>query len=404
MTAGNIAIDEDHLILMERLSAQDLMNLWPDELGWPMDLGALAILDGTQLIDPDGRFKIETAREAIARRLHLVPGSASSCTRLDADSAGRYGWMPSILISRRRLASSRFPHRRARRSSCSPLSGCGRRLDRSRPLWEMWFLPGLPQHRVSGCTTPSPTAWPAWPCSERFSISRPTLPNRCRRGPQHHCRQPASSCKTPCEAGSAPPSSCFVGWVILSTPHVGYGRPGLRRGSASRTAAPTNKPEPPDRGTPHHHDHSMPTRPGQADRPCLRGQGQRRPPGGSRWRPAAAARRRGEPVDGVVLRAFVPVSLHHEQGGQARQSRCDHDRSATDWRAVRGLRLIATSTAERKKRTRSPGINAFPNGAVQRMAWRMAAHQHFMNLSVTNVPGPPRPLHLLGRNCLRCSR
>ena len=47
---------------------------------------------------------------------------------------------------------------------------------------------------------------------------------------------------------------------------------------------------------------------------------------------------------------------------------------------VRRLRLIATSTAERKKRTRSPGINAFPNGAVQRMAWRMAAHQHFMNL------------------------
>jgi len=73
MTAGNIAIDEDHLILMERLSAQDLMNLWPDEFGWPMDLGALAILDGTQLIDTDGRFKIETAREAIARRLHLVP-------------------------------------------------------------------------------------------------------------------------------------------------------------------------------------------------------------------------------------------------------------------------------------------------------------------------------------------
>src|SRR4030095_2174243 len=52
MTAGNNAIVEDHLILMERLSAQDLMNLWPDEFGWPMDLGALAILDGTQLIDP----------------------------------------------------------------------------------------------------------------------------------------------------------------------------------------------------------------------------------------------------------------------------------------------------------------------------------------------------------------
>src|SRR5215207_8005343 len=49
------------------------MNLWPDEFGWPMDIGAVAILDGTRLTDPYGRFKIEVAREAIARRLHLVP-------------------------------------------------------------------------------------------------------------------------------------------------------------------------------------------------------------------------------------------------------------------------------------------------------------------------------------------
>ena len=41
--------------------------------------------------------------------------------------------------------------------------------------------------------------------------------------------------------------------------------------------------------------------------------------------------------------------------------------------SVRRVLLLATTTAERKKRTRSPGINAFPNGVVQRMAWRMAA-------------------------------
>jgi diacylglycerol O-acyltransferase len=47
---------------MDRLTAQDLMNLWPDDLGWPMDIGALAVLDGARLLDADGRFRIEEVR------------------------------------------------------------------------------------------------------------------------------------------------------------------------------------------------------------------------------------------------------------------------------------------------------------------------------------------------------
>jgi len=53
---------------MERLSAQDLMMLWPEELGWSQDIGALAILDGRRLLDADGRFRIETARDEIAAK------------------------------------------------------------------------------------------------------------------------------------------------------------------------------------------------------------------------------------------------------------------------------------------------------------------------------------------------
>ncbi|MCI0687506.1 MAG: hypothetical protein L0Y54_09760, partial [Sporichthyaceae bacterium] len=57
---------------MERLSAEDQLMLWPDQL-WPQDMGAIAILDGTRLLDPDGRLRIEAVRQAINGRLHLVP-------------------------------------------------------------------------------------------------------------------------------------------------------------------------------------------------------------------------------------------------------------------------------------------------------------------------------------------
>jgi diacylglycerol O-acyltransferase / wax synthase len=57
---------------MERLTAEDRLMLWPDER-WPQDIGALAILEGSSLLDPDGRFRIGVVRQAIEARLHLVP-------------------------------------------------------------------------------------------------------------------------------------------------------------------------------------------------------------------------------------------------------------------------------------------------------------------------------------------
>jgi hypothetical protein len=47
---------------MERLTAEDQLMLWPDEI-WPQDIGALALLDGSSLLDPDGRFRIGDVRD-----------------------------------------------------------------------------------------------------------------------------------------------------------------------------------------------------------------------------------------------------------------------------------------------------------------------------------------------------
>jgi hypothetical protein len=67
--------------LLERLTAQDLLMLWPDDFGWPEDIGALAILDGTRLLDRDGRVRIEAVRRQLEPRLPLVPRFRLGMTR-----------------------------------------------------------------------------------------------------------------------------------------------------------------------------------------------------------------------------------------------------------------------------------------------------------------------------------
>jgi hypothetical protein len=39
---------------MERLTPSDLAMLWPDDHGWPQDIGVIAILDGRSLLDGYG--------------------------------------------------------------------------------------------------------------------------------------------------------------------------------------------------------------------------------------------------------------------------------------------------------------------------------------------------------------
>src|SRR5215211_8248736 len=63
----------DEARLLERLTASDLFMLLWDDYGWSTDIGGLAILDGTSLLDPDGHLRIEAIRQRLEPRLHLVP-------------------------------------------------------------------------------------------------------------------------------------------------------------------------------------------------------------------------------------------------------------------------------------------------------------------------------------------
>ncbi len=133
---------------MERVSAEDQIMLWPDAI-WPQENGALVVLDGAGLLDPDGRFRIEAVRQVIGSRLHLVP-RFRQVLRVPRRGLGRPVWIDDQafdLTHHVRVAPLPAPgDEQALLQAIEQLRR--QRLDRSRPLWEMTFIAELPGRQV----------------------------------------------------------------------------------------------------------------------------------------------------------------------------------------------------------------------------------------------------------------
>lgn len=134
---------------MERLGGLELGVLLWDDFGWSGDIGALAILDGASLLDDDGELRIEAVRRRIEPRLHLVP-RLRQCLYRPRRGLGWPVWVDSAsfdLADHVRVVPLEAPGERAQLlRACQQLAP--RRLHPTRPLWQMWLLPGLPQRRV----------------------------------------------------------------------------------------------------------------------------------------------------------------------------------------------------------------------------------------------------------------
>ena len=388
---------------MDRLTAQDLMNLWPDDLGWPMDIGALAVLDGARLLDADGRFRIEEVREAIARHLPRAP-RLRQVLYVPRRGLGGPLWVdaPSLDLDHHVRVIPVPAGEGQLLEVVEQLRAL--RLDRSRPLWQIWFLIGLPHRQVgmyvklhhtiadgrAGVATlgalldlapdsrlpPAPPWTPARPPSP-WELGYDNL-----RRKWHAVRRGVSVLAHPVvTAGRVQRAwpAATVGIFSGRAPRTSLNRPvgAHRRLAVVRTRLDLVK------RIAHVHE-------GKVNDVLLAAVA-----GGLR----ELLLGRGEPVDGVVLKAFVPVSLHHEGVGEERGN---HDAVMVaplpigEAVVAHRLRRIAAETSRLKGATRSPGINAFPSGVVQRAAWRLAAHQRYMNVSVTTVVGPPQSLFLAG--------
>jgi diacylglycerol O-acyltransferase / wax synthase len=390
---------------IERLTAADLMLVWPEARGWPQDIGGLAILDGQHLLDADGRVRIDTARDHIRRRLHRVPRFRQLLC-LPSIGLGWPLWVdaPSFDIAEHVSVFRVEPPG----GDADLLRACEtlrrRPLPRSRPLWAMWFLPGLPDGRVglfmkmhhaiadgvAGVATlgafvdaepePPDTTAPPWTPAPMPSRSDLFADNLRRR--RHGVERALSSLAHPIAAlrrmqGALP--ALREMFAEGSAPRTSVNRP---IGSDRRLAVVRSNLEV-VRRIAHAHQAKINdvllTAVARGYRALLRS--------------------RGERVEDLVLRAFVPVSLHQEQAGEARGNVDagmvvplpidEHDDG-------RLLERIAADSAERKTKTRPPAGDLFGSIVVQRAFLHYMPRQRVMNAYVADVPGPPMPLYFAG--------
>jgi len=395
---------------MERLSAQDLASLAGDDAGWPWDMGAIGFLDRAGLVDGDGRFQIEAVRRVIESRLQLVPHSRQLLYRprlglgwpLWTDAASfdiadhvRVFLLAAPADQMQVLAAWQQLRRRP--------------LDRSRPRWEAWFLPGLADGRIGvflrmhhamadgvagvaafsalfdlTAEAPAPAASPWTPAP--VPSARELLGDNARRRAR--------------ELGRAVSGLTHPGGMLRQARRTW---PAWREAAGQRAPATSL-----NRGRIGldrrlalvHGDLGQARTIARAHGGTVNDVVLAVVAGGLRDLLLA----RGEPVSDLVLRASVPVSLHQERSGRPLGNQ-------VGWMAVplplgepchaRRLELIAADTAERKKNARpeiTSGIFRFI--LAQRAFNLLLPHQRYLNTFITNVPGPPAPLYLAGARLL----
>ena len=392
---------------IDRLTALDQLMLGAGKV-WPQDIGALVLLDGANLLDSSGRFRIEAAREAIGSRLHLVP-RFRQVVHVPRRGLGGPLWVdaPSFDLSEhvRVLALPAGSGEADLLVAAEQLRG--RRLEPSRPLWGMWFLTGLPDHQVAlfvklhhaiadGMaamttisalldTAPDTPARPAHPWTPTpWPSAGELLADNLHR----HLQRLAST------------------FSVLARPRTTMRRlraawPAIRELLAEKPAPKTSL----DRMVgPNRNLALIRTSLDQvkqvahAHAATVNDVLLASTAGGLR----ALLGSRGEPVEDTTVRIYVPVSLRRRVRGPQRgnliaQMAVPLPLGVAD----PGLRLreIAAETANRKARTRT-SLGTLFGGRVARRLLLMAVMRQRVNVCSASIPGPEVPLYLAGAQVL----
>jgi diacylglycerol O-acyltransferase len=139
----------DRLVL-ERLTPLDVSNLRIESHGLPMNVAALAILEGRALLDASGDLALDAIRVRIEQRLHLAPRLRQRLYRPG------FGFGAPVWVDDASFDISRHVRMRpvpagsgedALLATCVELND--RPFDQAHPLWEIWLLTSAPAGQVA---------------------------------------------------------------------------------------------------------------------------------------------------------------------------------------------------------------------------------------------------------------
>jgi diacylglycerol O-acyltransferase / wax synthase len=393
------------MLRVDRLTGPDLGGFVPERFGWPAEIGLIAVLDGAPLFDGDGRLRDADVRDRIASRLSLAPRLRQVVHR-PGRLLGRPIWVDAPCFN---IADHVRTHPLPAGAGQSELlQTCEelrqRPLDRSRPLWQLWLLPGVPGNEVglfvrvhhaiadglAGVellsnlfdhmpdTTPPASPWTPRP----QPLPRDLLLDNIRRSAAAVSRAWRRLLHPVSLVGDLgqlwPPIREYLGERSMGRTSLNAPLGAARRIAVIPSSLSTVKDA----------CHRLGVTVNDAVLAAV----------------AAGLREllqsRGESVDGLVLRAMVPVTLQDPSLGPLRGNlygamlvRLPIGEANT----FRRLDRIAAQTASRKQRATRPwGVGVFGSPLMQRLTLPLAGRQHYINIHVANVRGPAEPLYLAG--------
>ena len=395
-------------MVLERLSADDRLMLLPDAM-WPQDVGALAMLEAGELLDGEGRFQIDAARTAVEARLHMLPRFRQILYE-PARGLGGPLWVDFAAFDIRdhiNVVAVAPPGDEAQLLATVEMLR-RRRLDRSRPLWEMWFLPGLSDRRVGlfvrwhhvvadgiagvaavsalldalpDAVTPDPHSWTptARPSRARLLIDNVRMRSRVLARAVSAAAHPDEQVRR-----------LRHGWPAVRELVAAQPGPVTSLGrlvGTGRTLALVRSRLADVKAIAHVHDATI-------NDVLLAATA-----GGVR----RLLQSRGETVENLSVPVYVPVSLRLGGGGSARGgnliSQMVIPLPVGESDPAKRLRQIAAESSTRKGLPRAALGGVFRNKLVAGAMLKLIARQR-VNIVSADLPGPPVPLYFAGAKVL----